>query len=91
MAWGAKDVSEQRLRFVIEAEKREQSMSELCRQFQTSRPTGYLWQARYRDCGRLQELGEKSRRPNHSPTRTTDSIEQKVVGLRQQRPDWGAN
>ena len=33
---------------------------------------------------------EKSRRPQHSPRQTTAEIEQRVVELRQQRPDWGA-
>jgi transposase InsO family protein len=33
---------------------------------------------------------EKSRRPRHSPERTAEEIEQRVVQLRRQRPDWGA-
>jgi hypothetical protein len=33
---------------------------------------------------------EKSRRPQHSPTRTPTEMEQRVLALRQQRPEWGA-
>lgn len=90
MAWGVKDVSEQRLRFVVEAQQEDRNLSELCRKFGISRPTGYLWLQRYREAGRLQELGEKSRRPHRSPRRTEAALEQRVVELRKQRPDWGA-
>ena len=33
---------------------------------------------------------ERSRRPQHSPQKTPAEIEQRVIELRQQRPDWGA-
>jgi transposase InsO family protein len=33
---------------------------------------------------------ERSRRPHHSPEKTSAEIEQRVIELRQQRPDWGA-
>jgi len=65
-------------------------MSALCREFEISRPTGYAWLARSRQCERLQELQEKSRRPHRSPRRTASGTEERVVQLRQQYPDWGA-
>ena len=35
-------------------------------------------------------MQEASRRPHHSPARTAAGLEQRVVELRRQRPDWGA-
>jgi transposase InsO family protein len=89
MAWGAVDVDEQRMRFVVLARRREKTMGELCEEFEISRPTGYEWLQRYQ-AGGIAAVVEKSRRPRHSPNQTEAEIEQRVVELRQQRPDWGA-
>jgi transposase InsO family protein len=89
MAWGSVDVEEQRMRFVIAASRKEKPFRELCEEFEISRPTGYEWRRRYQSGG-YEAVVEKSRRPQHSPQRTSPEIEQLVVGLRQQRPDWGA-
>lgn len=90
MAWRVKGVDEERLRFVMRALEEQESLSALCREFEISRPTGYLWLARYRESGRLQEMGERSRRPHRSPQQTAPEKEARVVALRQERPDWGA-
>src|SRR5215471_3241769 len=89
MAWGKVDVDEQRMRFVIAASRQEKPLRQLCQEFDISPPTGYKWRDRYQ-AGGLQAVVEKSRRPQRSPQRTDPQIEQRVVGLRQQRPDWGA-
>jgi transposase InsO family protein len=83
-------VSEERLEFVIRAGSGKEDLKELCREFEISRPTGYKWLERYRECDRLEELSEKSRRPLRSPTKTTAEKEAAVVALRQRYPDWGA-
>ena len=64
-------------------------MRESCEEFKISRPTGYEWLRRYK-VGGIAGVVEKSRRPLHSPTQTAAQIEERVVELRQQRPDWGA-
>ena len=64
-------------------------MSDLCTEFGICRPTGYEWLRRYREQG-LAGIAEKSRRPHHSPARTGQAVEQRVVAVRQQYPDWGA-
>jgi transposase InsO family protein len=89
MAWGMVDVDEQRMRFVVRASRREKSMRELCAESEISRPTGYTWLRRY-EAGGLAGVVQQSRRPHHSPGRTAADIEQRVVELRQKRPDWGA-
>jgi len=89
MAWGTVNIDEQRMRFVILARQREKTMQQLCQEFEISRPTGYEWLRRY-ERGGIAGVVEKSRRPQHSPQRTEDGIEQRVVEMRQERPDWGA-
>jgi transposase InsO family protein len=77
------------MRFVVSASRGEKSLRQLCEEFQISRPTGYTWLRRY-EAGGIRGVAEKSRRPQRSPTRTAWEIEQRVVELREQRPDWGA-
>lgn len=83
-------MSERRLQFVVRAASGKEQMSALCREFEISRPTGYVWLERYRGCQRLQELGEISRRPHVSPAETPVEVQQRVIALREQYPDWGA-
>ena len=89
MAWGSVNVDDQRMRFVMWASRPGTTMREAFEEFQISRPTGYQWLRRYKEGG-IAGVVEKSRRPSHSPGQTAAEIEQRVVELRQQRPDWGA-
>jgi len=83
------EVQEQRVSFVVLAERGEKSLSALCQEFGVSRPTGYLWLSRYRQGG-LAGIAERSRRPQRSPGRTAPAAEAQVLELRQRYPDWGA-
>ena len=89
MAWRESSVVEERLRFVVLANRKQRNMTELCREFQISRQTGYVWLKRY-EAGGARQVLDRSRRPLHSPQRTSSEIEEKIVELRQQWPDWGA-
>jgi transposase InsO family protein len=90
LAWKASDVGQERLKFAIRANSGKEEMKALCEEFGISRPTGYLWRARYRESERLSEVVEKSRRPQGIPHKTDSAKEQRVLELRQQYPDWGA-
>src|ERR1017187_8440747 len=76
MAWGIKAVQQQRVEFAVRAQAGA-PMAELCREFQISRPTGYLWRQRYEQGG-LEGVAESSRRPHSSPQRTAVGIEQHI-------------
>lgn len=90
MRWGVKDVMGQRIAFVIRAASGKELISDLCREFQISRPTGYLWLQRYRAGGEsLVAVQERSRRPRTSPRRTEASIEGQVIRIRREQ-GWGA-
>lgn len=89
MPWKMMDIKEQRVRFVVAATRQEKSMAALCQEFGISRPVGYEWLGRYREGG-IEAVAERSRRPHHSPRRTSAQVEQRVLELRAQYPDWGA-
>ena len=89
MPWQESSVVEERLRFVVLAHRRERPMAELCAEFGISRQTGYTWLERYARGG-VKQVVERSRRPLHSPRRTSSEVEEAVVALRKRWPDWGA-
>jgi transposase InsO family protein len=88
MSWRLFGVRDQRVEFVVRASRGE-SLSRLCREYEISRPTGYLWLKRFGEHG-VAGVEEHSRRPHVSPHRTSSPIEERIVTLRRQRPDWGA-
>jgi hypothetical protein len=62
MARGHLSVDQQRMQFVVCAQRREKSMRALCAEIEVSRPTGYPWLQRY--CrSLLRELDRVSQRP----------------------------
>src|ERR1035437_10054552 len=90
MPWKRVQMSEERIRFVIEASKPGSCMAALCGEFGISRQTGYLWLKRYQEGGAAVVLTELTRRPHESPQRASEAV---VVGVREARllrPDWGA-
>jgi transposase InsO family protein len=88
MCWRTTGVREQRVEFVVRVSRGE-SISELCREYGISRPTGYLWVRRFRELG-VAGVETHSHRPLSSPRQTAPAIESRIVELREQRPDWGA-
>lgn len=90
MAWRSKGVMDQRIEFVIQASQGTESLSSLCRRYGISRPTGYLWLKRYRELGKIDGLGELSRRPHHCPSQTNRRLEEAVLKLKLRKKSWGA-
>ena len=64
------------------------TMSELCARYGISRPTGYLWRARY-DAGALAGLEPRSSAPHDCPHQTPAGMEAQIVAARR-RYGWGA-
>src|SRR6516162_2886773 len=89
MAWRATNVKDQRMVFVVAVSRREKNFRQMCAEFGITRTTGYRWWDRYQKQG-VTGVEERSRRPHHSPGRTPRDIEQRVVAMRKDRPDWGA-
>lgn len=89
MPWKTESVMEQRLEFVIEARQQIKPVSELCRDYGISRKTGYKWLKRYASQRSVAALQDQTRRPHHSPQRTSGEQEQRVLALRD-KTGWGA-
>ena len=89
MPWKQESVVEQRLRFLLEVRNKEATISELCRRYEISRKTGYKWLKRYEKAGSIEALKDQTRRPHHSPGRTSAWHEQAVLTVRAEK-NWGA-
>jgi len=89
MAWKVVEVEAQRLRFVEAARVGDRSFSSLCREYEISRATGYVWLKRFAAHG-AGGVRERSRRPLRTPRRSPLELEERIVAVRGQHPDWGA-
>jgi transposase InsO family protein len=88
MAWKTSSVMDEKVRFVVDYERDEETMVELCSRYGISRDTGYVWLRRYRQHG-LAGLVELDRVRHHHPNQTPELIEEAVLGLRQAHMRWG--
>src|ERR1035441_5275661 len=88
MPWKASSVMEEKLRFVFEYERDEQTMTELCEGFGIARETGYVWLRRYRQWGVTRLVGRNRTALRH-PNQTAAEIERMVLELRQAHMRWG--
>lgn len=88
MPWRELSVMDERREFVRLALMEGANRRDLCRRFGIHPDTGYKWLARWR--GGERELGDRSRRPHGSPSRSTPEMEGLVLGVRDAHPAWGA-
>jgi len=65
------------------------SLSDLCREFGVSRPTGYRWINRYKEVG-PEGLLDLSRKPRGCSHATSEATENAILALRNKHPSWGA-
>src|SRR5271168_1809530 len=88
MPWKVSSVMEEKLRFILEYEAGEESMTELCQRYDISRETGYLTLRRYRLAG-LAGLLPNSHAARRHGNQTPVEIEEQVLELRQAHMHWG--
>ena len=88
MPWEEVTVMAQRMEFIEQALREHANVRALCREFGITPRTGYKWLKRYREHGET-GLYDRSRRPQHSPRRSSPSTEQAVLKERQAQPSWG--
>ena len=96
MPWSETDAMKERVKFVLEWERRwnegegRVNVSELCRVFGVTRDTGYRWIQRFRAGGhRVDAVAERSRRPKSNPTATAEEVQDVIVQARKVYPKWG--
>jgi transposase len=80
---------DQRPQFLPSYQKKEMSLSDLCREFGVSRPTGYRWINRYKEVGPEGHL-DRSRKPHGCSHVTSEATENAILALRSKHPRWGA-
>lgn len=86
MPWKDKTVEKLRKEFV-EAAKSTKNFSSLCREFGISRATGYKWVKRNnQSC----TMSDRSHAPLHIPGKTNPAIEELILLVRTENPEWGA-
>ena len=81
MPWLETDVRDQRIQFVLTV-RRGTGISEACRAFGISRPTGYKWLRREAAARSVAVLVDQSRRPHHSPRETPAAVVRRLGELR---------
>jgi transposase InsO family protein len=88
MPWKECSVMDERLSFIARHLEGE-GMSDLCREFGISRKTGYKILARYKEEG-VTAISDRSRRPWRYANQLPPQLEALIVGLRRNKPHWGA-
>jgi transposase InsO family protein len=88
MPWRQVSVMDQREEFVRLALLEGSNVRELCRRFEISPVVGYKWLSRWQAGER--SLGDRSRRPHASPSRSAAWLEERVLAVRDLHPAWGA-
>ncbi len=88
MPWKGTCAMDEKKAFVIAWRSREFSMSDLCRRFQVSRPTGYALIERAEAEG-WQGLLPRSRAPHRHPNATADEQVAALLACKRRHPSWG--
>jgi putative transposase len=88
MPWKETCAMEERAAFLRAWLSGDFTMSELCRRFEVSRPTGYKWAYRGKAEG-LPGLVERSRAPHGHPNAVAASQVAAIVALKRRYPKWG--
>jgi putative transposase len=64
-------------------------VAELCREFRTSRKTGYKIFDRYQECG-IHGLTDRSPRPYRYANQLPLQVENFILNVKHEHPSWGA-
>lgn len=88
MPWKETSVMSERIEFIKLAIRPGVNFSQLCKQFDISRKTGYKWLQRYRMQGVI-GLADRSRRPEYMPRKSPEAVEKAVLEIREKHPAWG--
>jgi putative transposase len=89
MPWTTPKIMNIRAQFAARAADPNANISELCREYNISRKTGYKWLERYLAKG-VQAMGDASRKPKNSPASLCADTVCELVRLRVAHPTWGA-
>src|SRR6201988_2433093 len=88
MVWTETCAVDERMRFMLAAERQEETFAALCRRFGVSRKTGYKWLERYEAAG-VEALIARSRAPHDHPQAISEAIAKRCLAVRRTHPSWG--
>lgn len=88
MSWSETCPMKERIKFIMAYESKILSFSDLCKDFQISRKTGYKWVGRYLIEG-FQGLEEQSRAPHNHPNQLSEEVESLILHAKKERSHWG--
>ncbi len=89
MPWKETRVVDERIRFIAAVQEDPRgNFSRLCERFGISRAKGYKWLRRYEERG-PEGLRDRKPVPGSCPHRTAEEVEDRVVQLRKQYPEYG--
>jgi putative transposase len=88
MPWTETRLVDERMRFVLMVEAREESFAATCRRFGVSRRGGYKWWERYRSGG-VAGLADRSRAPLNQPQAVSAALAERCLAVRRAHPTWG--
>jgi len=89
MPWKEITIMEQKIEFVCEWRTGKYTITELCKNFEISRPTAYKLIDRFEKHG-YEGLREQSRKPVKHPNETPEKIVKGIISLKEKYPRWGA-
>ncbi len=89
MPWKETTTMEQKIEFICEWRTGKYTITELCKNFEISRPTAYKLINRFEKQG-FEALKEKSRTPKNHPNATKENIVDGILKLKKKHPRWGA-
>jgi transposase InsO family protein len=89
MPWKETTMMEQKIEFICEWRTGKYTITELCRNFEISRPTAYKLISRFENQG-YEGLKEHSRTPSNHPNATPQNIVKGILKLKEKYPRWGA-
>ena len=89
MPWKETTTMEQKIEFVCEWRTGKYTITELCKNFEISRPTAYKLIDRFEKQG-YEGLREQSRSPRIHPNETKENIVEGILKLKRKYPRWGA-
>jgi len=89
MPWKETTTMEQKIEFICEWRTGKYTITELCKNFEISRPTAYKLIDRFEKQG-YEGLREQSRTPRKHPNETNENIIKSILRLKEKHHLWGA-
>jgi putative transposase len=88
MPWNEKSVLDERTSFIVDWQRGEASVAELCRRYGVSETTGHETLSRFQAAG-WDGLKARSRAPHRHPNAVPEGLATAVLALRGRHPSWG--